>query len=317
MNDVKITLLELQDHILITYDRKISDFTEKAFKRENIEVKTRHQVTQVTGDHVIIRMKSDPPTDPSELPYGMCIWSTGIGINPFTSQLRKKFPETQTNLRALVTGHYLNLLGSNNIYALGDCATIQQGSMIKKLEELFKEADLNNDNLISLDEFKTLVKKKVREFPQLSEYGKKATKLFREADTNKSGYLEKDEFEKCLQKVDSKMKLLPATAQVASQEGKYLASLFTQKADLKLKQGQGNPISDAELEPFHYRHLGSLAYVGHENSVAQIGDKYAISGYGAWWLWRSVYFSKTVSSKNRIAILTDWLNAKIFGREIS
>jgi len=242
----------------------------------------------------------------------MCVWSTGVGINPLAALIRGKFPQAQTNTRALVTDQYLTLLGANNVYAIGDCSTIRQDFMLKQFEQLFLEADANHDGRISLKEFETLVSKKAREFPQLQEYARKAHKLFKESDTDKSGFLEHDEFKACLQKVDSKLKFLPGTAQVADQEGRYLAARLDAQA--AKKEGQSTPV---EVDAFRYKHLGSLAYVGHDQSVAQLTDKWVVSGYGAWWLWRSVYVSKTVSLKNKIALLTDWLQTQVFGRETS
>ncbi|MEO8168318.1 MAG: FAD-dependent oxidoreductase, partial [bacterium] len=93
---------------------------------------------------------------------------------------------------------------------------------------------------------------------------------------------------------------LPATSQVAQQQGKYLAKALTQRARKK------------EPEPFHYKHLGMLAYVGDNKALADLN---AVKGRGwvTWLFWRSAYLSRIVSLKNKVLVLFDWLKAKIFG----
>ena len=109
--------------------------------------------------------------------------------------------------------------GADGIYALGDCATIAQEAMIGKLNDLFKEADLNKDNQLQIEEFRSLIDKYKKTYPQIEVYGKKAEEIFQEADVDKTGALSLEQFENLVKKIDSKIKQLPATAQVASQEG--------------------------------------------------------------------------------------------------
>jgi len=75
------------------------------------------------------------------------------------------------------------------------------------------------------------------------------------------------------------------TAQVASQEGAYLARMFKQlaKRDALLEQitaakHEGTSTESLEkqltkienLRPFHYSHQGSLAYIGSEKAIADL-----------------------------------------------
>ena len=57
-------------------------------------------------------------------------------------------------------------------------------------------------------------------------------KAFQEADKEKSGYLSLTALRSILEKADKKIRALPATAQVASQEGRYIANLLNQLADI-------------------------------------------------------------------------------------
>lgn len=75
------------------------------------------------------------------------------------------------------------------------------------------------------------------------------------------------------------------TAQVASQQGAYLARVFQQlaKRDALLEQvtaakqegastdGLEKQLTKLEnLRPFHYSHQGSLAYIGSEKAIADL-----------------------------------------------
>ncbi|MGB2867246.1 MAG: FAD-dependent oxidoreductase [Bacteroidota bacterium] len=99
-------------------------------------------------------------------------------------------------------------------------------------------------------------------------------------------------------------KNLPATAQVAQQQGTYLA-----KALRKLVQGKSVP-------EFRYKHLGMLAYVGSNRALADLSS-FKGKGFSAWLFWRSAYLTRLVSLKNKILVAFDWVKAFVFGRDIS
>ncbi|KAI9783250.1 MAG: NADH:ubiquinone oxidoreductase [Geoglossum umbratile] len=138
------------------------------------------------------------------------------------------------------------------------------------------------------------------------------------------------------------------TAQVASQEGAFLARLFNSMAksqtledDLQRLQdlkptatGQEEHAQlDAQIEarqkqlkrlkqmgPFEYTHQGSLAYIGSDRAVADISwlnGNFATGGGLTYLFWRSAYLSMCFSTRNRILVVVDWLKAKIFGRDVS
>jgi len=311
---VKITLLELLDHILSTYDKNISDYSEKHLKREKIDIRTLSRVVEVTENAVHIK-RTDTGADET-IPFGVCVWSTGIGTAPLVNSFRAKLdPALQTNRRALVTDSYLRVKGADGVYALGDCATISQEPMLNRFKLLFHEADVNGDGVLSFEEFDKMIQAKSRHYPQLELYGKKAREMFEEADLNKDGVLQLNEFETLLKNVDSRLKQLPATAQVASQEGKYLGTLFNKLAAQGTKEADVTKV--AGLQPFRYRHLGSFAYVGSHSAVAEFTGQYTLQGFGAWWLWRSIYLSKQYSFQNKVLVGMNWLKTAIFGRDIT
>jgi len=133
---------------------------------------------------------------------------------------------------------------------------------------------------------------------------KKVAKLFKEADTNNDNQIDLEEFKVLLNKVDSTVKNLPATAQVASQQGKYLGKVFNALA------------AGDKAHPFFYHHRGSLAYVGHNEAVFD-ADKWRLTGFATWWLWRSIYLSQQHSFRNKVYVSIDWTKSMLFGRDTS
>ncbi|KXN88434.1 Internal alternative NAD(P)H-ubiquinone oxidoreductase A2, mitochondrial [Leucoagaricus sp. SymC.cos] len=109
---------------------------------------------------------------------------------------------------------------------------------------------------------------------------------------------------------------LPATAQVASQKAKYLASKLN-----KLARDKECP------KPFVFHNQGSLAYVGNwkaiydRSSTLPEGEKDKFmskeTGRLAWLLWRSAYFTMTLSWRNKILVPTYWFLNWIFGRDLT
>ncbi|MBI1807759.1 MAG: FAD-dependent oxidoreductase [Ignavibacteria bacterium] len=97
---------------------------------------------------------------------------------------------------------------------------------------------------------------------------------------------------------------LPPTAQVARREGKYLARAFNRLAEKK------------SIEPFQYKDLGMLAYIGGGKALADLNNLKG-RGYFAFIFWRSVYLTKLVSPKTKMLVLFDWIKTRIFGRDIS
>lgn len=99
---------------------------------------------------------------------------------------------------------------------------------------------------------------------------------------------------------------LPATAQAAQQQGKYLAK--------RLDRLRREP--DAEAEPFDFKSQGMLAYIGAGEALADLPQA-KWSGRSAWLFWRSVYITKLVSLSNKVKVLFDWTKNRLFGRDLS
>jgi len=148
----------------------------------------------------------------------------------------------------------------------------------------------------------------------------------------------------------------PATAQVAAQQGRYLGNQFNQLADHfyefkkkqdKLKQPSENQVlpdagnphemeiaiiekgNQVQMEQdfeqtlkffkeFSYSDIGSLAYVGGNEAIAEFKRTgFKFKGTATYFLWRSVYFSRLLSPRNRMLVSFDWIKSYLYGRDIS
>lgn len=86
----------------------------------------------------------------------------------------------------------------------------------------------------------------------------------------------------------------PQVAQVAIQQAKTLVR------NLK-RESKG-----LELKPFHYIDKGSMATIGRNHAVADIGFIH-MSGLPAWMLWLFVHLMAIVGTKNRLFIFINWM----------
>ncbi|GCB22625.1 external alternative NADH-ubiquinone oxidoreductase, mitochondrial [Aspergillus awamori] len=137
------------------------------------------------------------------------------------------------------------------------------------------------------------------------------------------------------------------TAQVASQEGAFLARLFNTMAKTEAIEKELKQLSEAQAQakgeerdqvfdairerqkqlrrtkqigPFQYSHQGSMAYIGKERAVADISwlsGNIASGGTMTYLFWRSAYLSMCFSTRNRVLVAVDWIKAKLFGRDVS
>jgi NADH:ubiquinone reductase (H+-translocating) len=111
---------------------------------------------------------------------------------------------------------------------------------------------------------------------------------------------------------DAAGKLLPGVAQVAIQEGRYVAKLIRREIAKKKKEPSGatSQFSPPSRAPFHYHDKGSLATIGRAAAVAEIG-KLHISGYIAWLTWLFVHIFFLIGFRNRVLVLVQWASSYI------
>lgn len=100
--------------------------------------------------------------------------------------------------------------------------------------------------------------------------------------------------DQCLQTNDARYpKGHPQVAQVAIQQGKTLAANLLRLAD------------NRSPEPFAYKDKGSMATIGRNRAVAEIGGR-RFGGFFAWALWLLVHLLFIIGVRNRLTVLFDW-----------
>lgn len=87
---IKISIYDVAPKILPMFDASLADYAMNLFKRDGIQVKTQHQITELRpglpgstnadldGGCFTLTTKQDGP-----IGVGMCVWSTGLMMNPF------------------------------------------------------------------------------------------------------------------------------------------------------------------------------------------------------------------------------------------
>ena len=88
---------------------------------------------------------------------------------------------------------------------------------------------------------------------------------------------------------------VPGLAPAAKQQGTYAARVI----DAQLAGRRPPP-------PFRYRHFGSLATIGRQSAVAEIGPVH-MWGAPAWWFWGVAHIAFLTGGPNRAKVMLDWL----------
>ncbi|CCD24982.1 NADH-ubiquinone reductase (H(+)-translocating) NDE2 NDAI_0E01660 [Naumovozyma dairenensis CBS 421] len=128
------------------------------------------------------------------------------------------------------------------------------------------------------------------------------------------------------------------TAQVAHQEGDYLADRFKTMYKIDQLKWKINHLDDvknhskkirlsdkltkleSKLQDFEYLHRGTLSYIGNEKAIVELkigNSNYKISGPLAIWFWKSAYLNMCFSVRNRASVAFDWFKVYFFGRDSS
>jgi NADH dehydrogenase len=95
----------------------------------------------------------------------------------------------------------------------------------------------------------------------------------------------------------------PPTAQHAIREGILVANNITAA------------LSGRALKPFCFRTIGLLASIGRRTGVARIFG-FNLSGFFAWWLWRTIYLSKLPGLDKKVRVAFEWTLDLVFHKDV-
>jgi NADH dehydrogenase len=86
---------------------------------------------------------------------------------------------------------------------------------------------------------------------------------------------------------------LPGVAQVAMQGGDYVGRLIQKR------------LKDENMSPFRYKDKGSMAVIGRNAAVADIGP-FQFGGIVAWLIWIFIHISFLIGFDNKLIVLIQW-----------
>ncbi|XVE59430.1 hypothetical protein DITRI_Ditri05aG0046000 [Diplodiscus trichospermus] len=229
---IHVTLIEANE-ILSSFDDCLRRYAIKQLTKSGVHL-VRGIVKDVKLENLIL-------SDGLEVPYGLLVWSTGVGPSPFVNSL--EFPKSPGGRIGI--DEWLRVPSVQDVFSIGDC----------------------------------------------------------------SGFLE-----------STGKPVLPALAQVAERQGKYLANLLNKIAK---NGGHANSAKDIDFgDSFKYKHLGSMATVGRFKALVDLRQSkeakgISLAGFVSWIIWRSAYLTRVVSWRNRFYVAINWLTTFVFGRDIS
>ena len=254
-----VTLVEALPNVLPMFSKQLIDYTESSFSEEHIEIKTKTMVKNVTDKY--IEAESTGPDGKKHLekiPYGLLVWATGNAVRPVVKDLMSQIPAQKNARRGLDVNEYLVVNGTENIWAVGDCAVAnyaptaqvaaQEGAFLARL-------------------FNTMAKTDVIEAEMAALSQKQAT-------------AKPDDRKQVLSEIEERQRQLRRVKQVG---------------------------------PFQYSHQGSLAYIGAEKAVADVSwfsGNIASGGTMTYLFWKSAYLSMCFSSR-LTQIWERWFNANV------
>jgi len=219
---------DLKEHIKVhmftfdflnTFDRELQEHAMRHLRRkQQVDIHLETFVTKVTKNELFAKRADET----FQVRYGTLVWCAGVKPHDFVKDYG--FAMNERGSQILVDGS-LRVKGEQDIYALGDCCTIE-------------------------------------------DYW------------------------------------LPQTAQVANQQGQFLAKMLSGKQDAS--------------QSFVFKSKGMMAYLGGFSAVMnKLPGLNQLTGFVAFLGWRFTYWFLQLSVRNRYMLLFDWLRTMIFGRDLT
>jgi NADH dehydrogenase len=254
VKDVQITIYDVAPQILSMFDTSLSNYALETFRRDGIKVKTEHHIEELrpglpgstessddVGKCLTLKTRQD-----GEVGIGMCVWSTGKYLDLPISLLL-------TNSVGLMMNPFIQK-------ALADVHTYPTSSArLNQAEDIANPSTLKwqlkrhpkTGGLMVDDRFRVkIIPRHGDSNGSLSSSGRPEAVINDVFALGDVSVMEKS--------------MLPATAQVANQEAKWLGK--------RLNKG------DIEEHSFTFRNLGIMTYLGNTKAIMQTGGANEIKG---------------------------------------
>jgi len=270
----KVTLVEALPNVLPMFSKQLIDYTEKTFREETINIRTKTMVKKVTEKSIDAEFTNEAGQKVVEtIPYGLLVcfhaahaahavegdwhvqhtltparqvWATGNALRPLVKDLMSQIPAQKESRRGLLVNEFLVVKGAENVWAIGDCAIANYAPTAQVA----------------------------------SQEGAFLARLFNQMAQTQT-------IEEELQALSAKQEVAPSKEERNAVFGEITT---LQKRLRRVKQ----------MGPFQYSHQGSLAYIGSDRAVADISwlaGNFASGGTMTYLFWRSAYISMCFSSE--------------------
>lgn len=164
-----VTLVEALPNVLPMFSKQLIDYTESTFKEEEISIRTKTMVKKVTDKYIQAEVtKPDGSKELETIPYGLLVWATGNAIRGVVRDLMSQIPAQAESRRGLAVNEYLVVNGTENVWAVGDCAIAnyaptaqvagQEGAFLGRLFNTMAKTEALEQELEALSERQSLAK---------------------------------------------------------------------------------------------------------------------------------------------------------------
>lgn len=111
--DIQVTLVEAQDRILPALEDNLGDYARENMERRGVAFRLANRIDTIEPRRVVL-------SDGEVIPTRTVVWCAGIAPNP----LLRDLPVPVDEMGRVITGEDLRVEGTENIWALGDCARV-------------------------------------------------------------------------------------------------------------------------------------------------------------------------------------------------
>jgi NADH dehydrogenase FAD-containing subunit len=136
---LQITVYDVAPKVLSMFDEKLGNYALNHFKRRGIDIRTSHHVNELRPGvpstlKESVRDEAGCYTldlkEEGEVGVGMCVWSTGLMMNPFVEKHLQSRVALHEKTHGILTDDRLRAKRPDgtvmeNVHALGDCAVLE------------------------------------------------------------------------------------------------------------------------------------------------------------------------------------------------
>ncbi|KAF7856363.1 hypothetical protein EAF04_009891 [Stromatinia cepivora] len=308
---IKITIYDVAPKILPMFDKNLANYALEHFSRDGIDIKTEHHILglrkgfpkdSLEGENggegrngdiekgFTLNLKEE-----GDVGVGMCVWSTGLMMNPFIE-------------KALSSVHTYPMKSA--VLAAHDEKGISEKSERPENRKWELKRSPKTGGLMVDNFFRVKLATRPSASSTSASSSKSPSQFSIEEQTQQEATMN-DVFALGDVAVLENM-TLPATAQVANQEAKWLGKRLN-----KIHGVEKGAVDESGDKGFTFRNMGVMTYVGGMRAIMQTDGKGEIKGRTAWLIWRGAYLTQTIGWRNKLLIPMYWAINWVFGRDIS